>query len=77
MKQGDKNSLPKGWEIKKMGEVAKVMYGYTEKSYIEEIGPKFLRITDIQNDGVNWDTVPYCYINDSDFEKYKLMRISS
>lgn len=73
MKQGDKNSLPKGWEIKKLGEVAKVMYGYTEKSYIEEIGPKFLRITDIQNDGVNWDTVPYCYINDSDFEKYKLI----
>ncbi len=73
MKQGDKNSLPNGWEMKTLGEVAKVMYGYTEKSYIEEIGPKFLRITDIQNDGVNWDTVPYCYINDSDFEKYKLI----
>jgi type I restriction enzyme S subunit len=73
MKQGDENSLPNGWEMKTLGEVAKVIYGYTEKSYIEEIGPKFLRITDIQNDGVNWDTVPYCYINDSDFEKYKLI----
>ena len=75
MKQGDKNSLPKGWEMKKLGEVAKIMYGYTEKSSIEKIGPKFLRITDIQDDGVNWATVPYCYINDEDFNKYKSLRI--
>ncbi len=62
----------KDWEVKTLGEVAKVMYGYTEKSSIEEIGPKFLRITDIQGDGVNWATVPYCKINDEDFDKYKL-----
>ncbi len=72
MKEGDALSLPKGWEIKKLGAVAKIIYGYTEKASYEEIGPKFLRITDIQDDGVNWETVPYCNIIDTDFEKYKL-----
>ena len=55
-----------------MGEVAKAIYGYTEKACFTEVGPRFLRITDIQDDGVNWDTVPYCTINDGDLEKYKL-----
>lgn len=60
------------WEIKKLGEVSKISYGYTEKATVEEIGPKFLRITDIQDDCVNWRTVPFCKIQDADFEKYKL-----
>jgi type I restriction enzyme S subunit len=64
--------MKQGWEIKKLGEVAKVSYGYTEKASFENIGPKFLRITDIQDDGVNWNTVPFCKINNSDLEKYKL-----
>lgn len=64
--------MKKGWELKKLGEVAKIIYGYTEKASFEEVGPKFLRITDIQDDGVNWDTVPFCKINDADFDKYKL-----
>lgn len=61
-----------GWEIKKLGEVAKAIYGYTEKASSDEIGPKFLRITDIQDDGVKWQTVPFCKINEDDLKKYKL-----
>jgi|JI9StandDraft_1071089.scaffolds.fasta_scaffold01567_19 type I restriction enzyme S subunit len=64
--------LKKGWEVKKLGEVAKATYGYTEKASFKEIGPRFLRITDIQDDGVNWDTVPFCKINNAELEKYKL-----
>ena len=64
--------LPQGWQIKKLGEVAKAIYGFTEKASFEEIGPKFLRITDIQNDGVNWDTVPFCKISAIDMGKYQL-----
>ncbi|MFA7122469.1 MAG: restriction endonuclease subunit S [Candidatus Delongbacteria bacterium] len=60
------------WEVRKLGDVAKIMYGYTESANINEIGPKFLRITDIQDSYVNWDTVPYCKINESDFKKHKL-----
>ncbi|MBU0490061.1 MAG: restriction endonuclease subunit S [Bacteroidetes bacterium] len=72
MKQGATLSLPKGWEIERLGGIAKVIYGYTDRASFRENGPKFLRITDIQEGGVNWETVPYCKISDSDFEKYKL-----
>jgi len=37
-----------------------VQYGYTEKAAKEEIGPKYVRITDIQDGQINWETVPYC-----------------
>jgi len=66
------STLPKGWEIKKLGELSKINYGYTEKAVSEKIGPKFLRITDIQNSSVNWNNVPYCKCNDKDIQKYKL-----
>jgi type I restriction enzyme, S subunit len=60
------------WEIKKLKEIAKINYGYTEKAIFENIGPKFLRITDIQNNSVDWEKVPYCKCNDIDLQKYKL-----
>ena len=34
-------------------------YGYTTSASQEAVGPKFLRITDIQNGKVDWTTVPY------------------
>jgi type I restriction enzyme S subunit len=61
-----------GWEEKKIGDVSKINYGYTEKASFEEIGPKFLRITDIQNNNVNWDTVPFCKIGKNELSKYQL-----
>jgi type I restriction enzyme S subunit len=61
-----------GWEIKTLGEVSKINYGYTEKASFEDVGPKFLRITDIQENGVDWETVPYCKCSDKDLPKYKL-----
>jgi len=46
-------------------------YGYTASA--ENIGThKFLRITDIQNGFVNWDSVPYC--NCDKEEKYLVQR---
>jgi type I restriction enzyme S subunit len=54
--------------VKKLCE--KPQYGYTESAQLERVGPKFLRITDIQNGTVNWDTVPYCACDDAD--KYRL-----
>ena len=49
-----------------------ITYGYTESANSEQIGPKFLRITDIANGRLNWSAVPYCPISDKDYEKYKL-----
>lgn len=37
-----------------------IQYGYTEKASESEIGPKYVRITDLKDGQVNWDTVPYC-----------------
>lgn len=37
-----------------------VDYGVTASATKSPIGPKFLRITDIQDGSVNWDNVPWC-----------------
>lgn len=64
--------MRKNWRFKQLGNISKIIYGYTEKASYKEIGPKFLRITDIQNNNVNWESVPFCSVNDSDYKKYKL-----
>jgi len=51
-----------------------IQYGYTESANNEVVGPKFLRITDIVKESIQWDTVPYCPITDKDFNKYKLCK---
>jgi type I restriction enzyme S subunit len=49
-----------------------ISYGYTASAASENVGPKFLRITDITSGRINWETVPYCKISDKDFIKYRL-----
>ena len=49
-----------------------VSYGYTESASTEPIGPKFLRITDIQGGTFDWDSVPFCPASDADIRKYRL-----
>jgi type I restriction enzyme S subunit len=61
-----------GWDVKKLGQLSAIKYGYTEKARHEAVGPRFLRITDIQNGGVDWTTVPYCPISDLDKKHFKL-----
>ena len=65
--------MMKEWRKLQLGDIAVISYGYTAKASVENIGLKFLRITDIQNDMVNWSIVPYCQINEDDFQKYKLI----
>lgn len=51
----------KGWVVKSVSELCdKPQYGYTASAMTEEVGPHLLRITDIQDGLVNWETVPYC-----------------
>lgn len=49
-----------------------VRYGYTASASDEPIGPKFLRITDIVPDAINWDSVPYCPIEEEDQKRFGL-----
>jgi len=64
--------MKKGWETKELAAVSTINYGYTESASSEPIGPRFLRITDIQDDHVDWDSVPYCKIEKADLPKYRL-----
>lgn len=67
------NKLPKDWRIVNLKSIAdSIQYGYTKSSSKENIGPKFLRITDIQDNKVKWDDVPYCKIDNKIKSKYLL-----
>ncbi len=66
--------IPKGWSIGTIGELCeKPQYGFTASAREEPIGFKFLRIKDINKLAwINWSTVPFCEIEPSDLEKYRL-----
>jgi type I restriction enzyme S subunit len=65
--------LPEGWVWTRVGEISiKIHYGYTASAKENNVGPKLLRITDIQNNSVNWNSVPYCKIDNFEREKYLL-----
>ena len=55
-----------------LNEISTISYGYTESAFLENVGPKFLRITDIQDGVVDWESVPHCRIDDTTFAKQKL-----
>ena len=72
-KTAKNEALPKGWRRVKLGELCSdISYGYTATASSKPIGPKFLRITDIVSDRINWEDVPYCKIEDSKIDKYTL-----
>ena len=62
--------------IVKLGSISdKIDYGLTTSAQdIDDDKPKFLRITDIQNNSVNWDSVPSCECTEKDYEKYALRK---
>jgi len=60
-----------GWKTMAVGEFCEPpQYGYTETAIGDPIGPRFLRITDIQGGRVDWKQVPFCRCPDP--EKYLL-----
>ena len=65
--------IPQGWERKPLAELCEsVDYGYTASADKEVVGPKFLRITDIVPDHIDWPAVPHCPIEDERLEKFRL-----
>lgn len=67
------NMIPEGWIDTNLGKLSSdISYGYTAKSTLYEVGPQMLRITDIQNNRVNWSSVPYCEIDVDLKAKYLL-----
>jgi len=68
----DIGNIPTEWSLVKLGDFSNIMYGYTASATQKAIGPKLLRITDIQDGVVDWANVPYCHCTPDKFEKYRL-----
>ena len=68
--------IPESWKVKTLGDLCnKPQYGYTASAEGKQIGPKFLRITDINKTlWIDWETVPYCKISKEHFAKYFLSK---
>jgi type I restriction enzyme S subunit len=67
------NGVPEGWERKTLAQLCEsIDYGYTASAEQEEVGPKFLRITDIVPSFIDWSLVPYCQIEDDKLSKFRL-----
>ena len=61
------------WEVKPLSDLAEaIQYGYTAKAKTDAAGIRYLRITDIQDDHVEWSTVPSCDVSEVESEKYLL-----
>ena len=66
-------AVVEGWKTKQLGKVAvSVDYGHTASAKYDGDGPKFLRITDIQDGFVDWSSVPLCECDADELEKYRL-----
>jgi len=64
--------IPKGWEWERWGNIAQtIQYGYNAPA-LEHGVIKMVRISDIQENCVLWDNVPYCQIDENDIETYLL-----
>ena len=64
--------IPDNWEWCYLNDVtSQIHYGYTA-SASSAGNVKLTRITDIQNNRVNWETVPFCLISEDNLKKYKL-----
>ncbi len=65
--------LPAGWDWCQLGQISSdIQYGFTASANHQMGEPLFLRITDIQNDRVNWESVPGCDISPDEITGYEL-----
>ena len=66
--------IPEGWDVCELGDLChKAQYGYTASATSQPVGPKFLRITDINKQSwIDWSRVPYCEATNKEASKYRL-----
>ncbi len=65
--------LPEGWAWSRLSNISdSIQYGYTASAK-KHGDVKLLRITDIQNNFVDWANVPYCDIEENKFQNLKLV----
>lgn len=66
--------IPEGWKVKELKELVSTQYGLTTTTHNEKVDNDayYLRITDIVDNNIDWSSVPYCTINDTIMERFKL-----
>ena len=65
--------IPSNWGWTQLGKIAlQIQYGYTASADPSATEIRMLRITDIQNNRVDWPSVPGCQIELDEAEKYLL-----
>ena len=66
-------SVPSQWAWAKLGQISlRLHYGFTAPASKSQKEVRLLRITDIQNDRVDWSSVPGCEIDTNNFRNYAL-----
>ena len=67
------DGVPEGWLKMSLTKAAdNVDYGYTASASSDNIGPRFLRITDIVGGPINWGSVPFCEMPDRKLARFLL-----
>ena len=62
--------IPNSWEWERWGNISQsIQYGYNAPA-LENGDIRMVRISDIQNNKVLWENVPFCLINTSEIETY-------
>jgi type I restriction enzyme, S subunit len=65
--------VPSGWTADTLkNRTSNVQYGFTQSATTQPIGPHFLRITDIRDSKVDWQSVPFCAASDAEAKKYRV-----
>lgn len=66
-------AIPQNWVWIRLGDISlRLHYGYTASASKAEKEVRLLRITDIQNDHVDWANVPGCEIDADSYPRYAL-----
>ena len=64
--------IPNGWEWERWGNISQsIQYGYNAPA-LENGDIRMVRISDIQDNKVLWENVPFCLINANEIETYLL-----
>ncbi|MCQ2117411.1 MAG: restriction endonuclease subunit S, partial [Bacteroidales bacterium] len=64
--------IPEGWEWERWGHISlAIQYGYNAPA-AQSGNARMVRISDIQDNKLVWDTVPYCTIPEKDIDTYLL-----
>jgi len=64
--------IPKEWEVIKLENVGEFQYGITTSAVQEDTGINLLRITDISDDKIKWENIPFCKVTEPEFDRYRL-----